>query len=60
MPYCVQFVTIQLYVVEETGVPAENRRLIPGHWQYSHMPGRYFDGPVTGPLLQAQITVPSK
>ena len=30
--------TSQLYVVEETGVPGENNRLTPSHWQLSHMP----------------------
>ena len=27
-----------MLVVEETGVPAENHRLTPSHWQISKMP----------------------
>ena len=26
--------------MEETGVPGENHRLTPSHWQLSHIPGR--------------------
>ena len=32
------FVTSQLKVVEEIGVPGENHRLTPSHWQLSHVP----------------------
>ena len=33
----------QLKVVEETGVPGENHRLTPRHWQLSHMPRPGFE-----------------
>ena len=29
---------IQLWVVEETGVPAENHHLSSSHWELFHMP----------------------
>ena len=29
--------TSQLLVLEETGVPGENHRLPPSHWQLSHV-----------------------
>ena len=35
--------TSQLYVSEETGVPAEKHRLTPSHWQLSHMPRPRFE-----------------
>ena len=37
LPYLSLIVISQLYKVEETGMPGENYRLAPSHWQHTHM-----------------------